>query len=220
MKRLYGLTAVAAACLTVAVLWCSPAFATPEEYSAVMETYANGRTSRSMMYVNTDMQRIEMLDSAEGAVTIVRGDLDVVWMLMPDEEMYMEMDMSDQYSNPLTTTGSTEVSRVKVGEENVDGHPCNKEQVTVTYDSGDTDTMYQWSATDLDGMPIKAEALDGSWKYTLHDIRTGHQDENLFEVPPGYEEMNIGGYGGMHPDYPSAPDYPSPPSVPSPPGPW
>jgi len=200
--------------------WCTAAYAVPQEYSAVMKTTASGNTTTSRIYVKKDMQRVET-EGSEGTVSIVRQDRGVMWVLMPDQEMYMQMPLTDEQKNPLTSGDKGEVSRVTVGEEEFDGHPCTKEQVTVTDDSGNITNMYQWSARDLDGMAVKAEALDGSWTYEMRDIDVEPQDESLFEIPSGYEKMDMGGMMMRgRPSYPSAPSPPGPPDVPDVPGPW
>jgi len=224
MIRIGRVVTVVAAVFMAAAWWCVPAYAMPEEYSAVMETTANGNTSSGKIYVKKDMQRMEMGGQAEGTVNIVRKDKGVVWVLMPEEEMYMQMPLTSKQSNPLTSGDKGEVSRVTVGEEEVDGHPCVKEQVTVTDDSGDITNMYEWSAQDLDGMAIKAEALDGSWSYAMRDIEPGPQDDSLFEIPDGYEKMDMGGMMMRgrrgYPSAPGRPSMPSPPDAPDAPSPW
>ncbi|HLB25039.1 MAG TPA: DUF4412 domain-containing protein, partial [Nitrospirota bacterium] len=186
-----------------------------------------GNTSKAKLYYTRDKKRMEMVDkdTAGEAIIIMRLDKKVVWTLMPSEKTYMEMALAEGNKNPLADEPDNIIKRAKMGRETVEGHPTIKEKVTVKAQGGSTDTFYYWMATDLE-VPIKAEALDGSWSYIYKDIKVAKQAAALFEVPKAYKKMQ--GFavpdgdetgGGDEEEYPE-PYYPEPPGYPEPPAPY
>ena len=56
---------------------------------------------------------------------------------------------------------------------------------------------YQWIK---DGqIPVKVEAVDGSYSMEYKNISTGAQPAELFEVPADYEKMSMPSLGDMMP---------------------
>jgi len=222
--RIFSLTASILIIMAAASL-AAPCSSSAADFSAVMVSSSNGETMRSKVYNSGEKFRSEQIgdDQDEGGVVIVRQDKKVVWVLVPSEESYMEMPVTDQYSNPLNS-GRSAVSKKDLGDDTVDGRATRKELVTVKDEDG-TSKMYTWTDKELK-IPVKAEDADGQWSYWYENIRPGKQDAGLFEVPRGYTRMSMG-YGSVphpsRPDYPQPPDYPHPPDYPDVPGiptPW
>ena len=40
-------------------------------------------------------------------------------------------------------------------------------------------------------MPVKTAAVDGSWSQELKNIKMGSQSDSLFELPAGYQKMQM-----------------------------
>jgi len=58
------------------------------------------------------------------------------------------------------------VEKTKVGSEKIDGHPCDKYKVVITYKSEKPQEGFIWNARDLGGMTIKSEVENKDFKMT------------------------------------------------------
>lgn len=164
--------------------------AMPRELSATLVSTSGGQTMTSKIYMKPDKFRTD--SEAAGSSTIVRKDLNKVWMIMPSQKTYMEMPgVMDESIQTAEEKVKGEISRKEVGSEPVDGHPSTKYEVTARVDGSEV-RMYQWWATDI-SFPVRTAAIDGSWVMEYRDIRTGSQPDSLFEVPAGFKKMNLPG---------------------------
>jgi hypothetical protein len=161
-----------------------------QELSATIVSTSGGQTATMKVYMKPDKYRTD--HEAAGSSTIVRRDLNKVWMIMKGQKAYMEMPgVTDEQIRTAEEKVKGEVNRKKVGSETVDGHPSIKYQVTAKAD-GNVVQTYQWWATDIN-FPVKTAAVDGSWTMEYRDIKLGKQQNSLFEIPSGYKKMTIPG---------------------------
>jgi hypothetical protein len=120
---------------------------------------------------------------------ITRQDKKVVWNIMHDQKMYMEMPIREENKPRVTKDFEGEIERKLLGKETIDGHPTEK--YLITYKLGDnTQQVYQWWATDIN-FPIKTEAVNGEWKQEYRNIKMGKQPDSLFAVPAGYKKFDV-----------------------------
>jgi hypothetical protein len=132
-------------------------------------------------------KKMRMENQRMPGYNIIRGDKNVMWMVMPPSKSYMEM-KADPSNKPKTEEKIPgEISRKKIGSEKIDGHPTDKYEITYT-NKGKTDKIYQWMATDI-SFPIKTAAVDGGFTQEYKNIKMGSQSDSLFEVPSGYKKM-------------------------------
>jgi hypothetical protein len=171
------------------------------EFSSDMVMTSKGQTNTSKVWAKENKFRME--SGGQQGYTIMRGDKNVVWMVMPEQKAYMET-KSDPSKQPRTEDKvKGEVSRKLIGSEAANGHPANKYEVTYT-EGGKTERMYQWMATDIN-FPVRMAAVDGSWMLDYKNIKIGPQADSLFEVPSGFQKMGMPGLGprgGMTPETP------------------
>ena len=161
-----------------------------QELSATIVSTSAGQTTTMKVYMKPDKYRTD--HEAAGSSTIVRRDLNKVWMIMKGQKAYMEMPGgTDEQIKTAEEKVKGEVSRKKVGNETIDGHPSIKYEVTAKVDANVVQT-YQWWATDLN-FPVKTAAINGSWAMEYRNIKLGKQADSLFEVPSGYKKMTIPG---------------------------
>jgi len=164
--------------------------AVAKELSATIVSTSAGKTSTMKAYMKPDKFRTDV--EAAGSSTIVRKDLNKVWMIMIPQKTFMEMEgVKDDQIKAAEEKVKGEVSRKAVGSETIDGHPSTKYEVTAKVDDK-TMQVYQWWATDIN-FPVKTAAIDGSWVMEYRDIKIGSQPDSLFEVPAGYKKMTIPG---------------------------
>ncbi|MEJ2695835.1 MAG: DUF4412 domain-containing protein [Candidatus Sulfobium sp.] len=163
------------------------------EFSADMVMTARGHKTTGKVYFKGDSFRMDMT-SPQKVTTITRLDKKVVWSIMPQQKMYMEIPFNPKREPMVKNKVQGEIERKLIATEKVDGHPAGK--YLVTYKSGGKEQhIYQWIATDIN-FPVKTEAVDGSWSQEYRNISFGNQPDSLFKVPAGYKKFQMP--GGMH----------------------
>ncbi|MDD5593468.1 MAG: DUF4412 domain-containing protein [Candidatus Margulisbacteria bacterium] len=161
------------------------------DFSADAVTKTKRETFQSKIYFSGDNKfRMEMQKAGMRSISIGRLDKKIMWMIMPDTKMYMEMSMPDQQARGMSAKMAGEVDRKKVGRENINGIGCDKYEVTIPNKStGGKDVIYQWISDDK--IPVKTEAKDGSWSTEFKNISRASQPGSLFEVPAGYTKQSM-----------------------------
>lgn len=173
--------------LMMIAFFCLASFAFAIEFSSDVVTTTKNHVMNSKMYIKD--KKIRMEAQGQPSYSIMRGDKNVVWMVMPSRKMYMEI-KPDPSKNPRVEEKiKGEVSRKLIGSETIGGHPTKKYEVTVKSD-GQTEKMYQWMATDIK-FPVKTSSIDGSWVTEYKNIKMGGQPDSLFEVPAGYTKRSM-----------------------------
>ena len=161
-----------------------------QEFSADMISRTGNETVSARIYAAKDKVRMEMPES----IMIVRRDKNLSWMVMPADKMYMEHPVDMSSSPKVAANFDNEIERVAMGAEDVDGQPAEKFKVTYP-EKGKNVSVYQW----LRGgqIPVKVEAVDGSWGMEYKNLKTGPQSAELFEVPADYEKFSMPSLGDM-----------------------
>lgn len=199
---LHSWLAVSVASLILAV----PTFAGPginAEYSAdeVVET-ADGMT-KSKVYSTPTMERREMSDGGQQMTTITRHDKKVTWMLMPEEKMYMAMPMgqSVRKKEDKTDLSAYKIEQTPMGQETLNGIVMNKGKMIMTGKDGSKMGGFMW--TTKEGIIAKMDALSveqgkkDRFKLEMQNLKIGKQPADLFEIPKGYEKMDMEAMGAM-----------------------
>lgn len=140
-------------------------------------------TVNGKIFVSGDKSRMEM----PSVVIIARMDKKISWMLMTEQKMYMESQLKPG-SVPVEKD-STQVEKVLVGKDMVDGKPATKYKMTFSESKG-KNAAYQWFL-DANGFPAKTAALDNSWSYEYKNIKQGKQPTALFDIPAGYKKLSV-----------------------------
>lgn len=188
----------AAVLLTATLVVPAPASAEGSQvsYSAdyVMETEEGAM--RGKTFVAPGKERRE--DAGTGGVstvTIRRDDLKKMWILMPAERMYMEMNTGqpDPSGRAATNPDDYDAEMTVVGPERLAGLDTIKHKVVMTGKDGTRMGGFWWITSD--GIPVKMDMLAkeaGSkmrLKQELSNIEIGPQAADLFEIPEGYNSM-------------------------------
>jgi outer membrane lipoprotein-sorting protein len=198
------------------MLLAMPALAQmPQPFSADMsQTSANGNVNmKGKVFISIPKFRMDMTDSGQrqpgpfGGKTsmIVDGDSKMAYMLMPEQQMYMEFPTDanspfaqrapkwqDFKGDPCTFGNRQDATCKKVGTETINGRSCDKWEVTDK--SGHKETL--WIDQKLH-FPIKS--TDGQMTTEFTNIKEGAQDASLFKVPAGYHKIDVGSMGGRRP---------------------
>jgi hypothetical protein len=170
------------------------------EYSAdqIIET-EDGITTMKV-YSTPTAERREMKDGADTAIMITRYDQKVVWNLIPDERIYMTMPMggADDKSRDTDIT-NYRVEGTPMGEETLNGVTVNKAKILMTDPDGSRLGGFSWTTSD--GIIVKLDAISvdkggkDRMKLEMRNLQVGPQPKELFELPSGYEQMDLGGKG-------------------------
>lgn len=164
---------------------------------AYMETADS--VMKGPVYYAPGMERREYVQDGDKTVMIVRHDKKVVWMLMPDDKMYMETKFPKE--GRKDDLSNYKIEQTKIGPETVNGVKTTKSKIIMT---GPNDTKmggFMW--TSKEGITVKLDAIavqGGSkerFKTELQNLKIGKQDASLFEIPSGYTKMDMGGLGAM-----------------------
>ena len=168
-------------------------------YSAdsYMET-ADGVQQGTVNYA-PGMERREFEMNGEKMVMIMRHDKNLIWTLMPGN-MYMEMKIPEE--GRADDLSSYKFETTTMGQETVNGMRTTKNKMIMTGPNGEKMGGFSWVTAD--GIMVKLDAIavdkkkKDRFKLELKNIQIGKQDRDLFEVPDGYEKMDMmGGLGAM-----------------------
>ncbi|MDD5269966.1 MAG: hypothetical protein PHE80_02125 [Candidatus Omnitrophica bacterium] len=162
-----------------------------QEFEADMVNTTRGGVYNAHVNVGKDKMRVQTDDN----IVISRMDKGVTWMLVPAQKIYMEQAIDPKNMQVTSEKVNGEVNRQRLGAETINGVKADKYKVTYNV-SGMEGTMYQWIAPSLN-MPLRSEAGDGSWTVEYTNIKAGPQDASLFEIPAGYNKMDMYNMGDL-----------------------
>jgi hypothetical protein len=184
------------------LLLCSVAFC--QEFSADLVNL-KGESPRNVgkLYVGTDKARFEAQDAeAHGGVVLMNFTTHVTDVLIPERQMYLEM-MQEQTrrQQPFAFFRPTDPDNAcgewlkmvakpgstchRVGPDLLDGRATTK--YVGTSQDGETGTV--WVDSKL-RFALKWQDKNGTVE--LQNIKEGSQPGSLFEIPSGYQKMDMG----------------------------
>ena len=202
MKRLKGIVLMLAVTILFAVTaWAADkTFQEPDvEYSADEHMETENVAMQAKVYHAPGKERREQDMSGMQQTMIMRRDKGVMWMLMPEQKMYMETKMS-QGKEGRADLKDYDIEYSVVGEEVVNGINTTKNKVVVTDKKSNKFDGFMWVAKE--GIMVKMDTVskvEGAKmrvKIERKNIKIEKQDSNLFEVPSGYNTMSMPGMGG------------------------
>ncbi|MGH9521648.1 MAG: DUF4412 domain-containing protein [Terriglobales bacterium] len=182
------------------------------QFSADMKSTGRGGPGGAMngkIYFGDKKMRFDMNMGGREQFMIHDMASQTSYMVMPQQKMYMEFNsamgrgrgpgarMNDikpvDPSNPCAADPNYTCK--KEGTEEVNGRSCDK--WVFTNKSNPSDTRTVWVDQKLH-FPIKTQSTEGdTWELT--NIQEGSQPASLFEVPSGYQKMDMGGMMGRRP---------------------
>ncbi len=163
---------------------------TGECFSATMlSTTPDGVTSEARIDACDQAYRLEVVGGRRASIAIVRYDLDLVWLLIPEDRTYIVLGLDSlKTDTPHFFSPDVRIERDEGTTDTVDGVEAIRYEVKTSGAGGEHEgTM--WEAVDMPGRPLKwvdaVTGLETVWK----DAETGPADAGLFELPEGYEEL-------------------------------
>jgi len=183
--------------ISAALILMGPVMLNAAEFSADMIQSAGGRTFKGRVFVKGDDFRREMNMQGRTHTMIFRKDSGKLWMVMPENHMYMEMG-SQAAGMPGTDPDKLSESAEKkyLGKETVNGYVCDKYRYVSHNAAGGTTLI--WMSRKLK-FPVKtvSEGKSGRVEMEYRNIKEGKQPASLFRVPKGYRKMSMPGMPGM-----------------------
>jgi len=162
------------------------------DFSADMVQTSSMGTMESKAFVKGSNFRHEMNFQGREQVTIFRKDKGVVWVLMPEQMMVMEMPSSSQQKMAPADPDELEKMGTKkfLGKETVNNYMCSKYLHTPKDPSLGTATY--WIAEKLN-FPIKvvSDGPSGHMVMEYRNIDEKTVSDALFEIPSGYRKMSM-----------------------------
>lgn len=173
-------------------------------------------TVPGMVYYSNGSERREMEMMGHKTVTISRGD--TIWTLMPSQRMYLEnrFDENKDEQSPIDLLHDDGLVLTKVGQEKVNGVIADKFRMEVTDSDSAPMKGFLWLLDEaipvrVDGAVIE-EGVQSHFLIDMTEIDFATQPDSLFEIPAGYQLMQVPGFenifgagkGTMQPDAPPA----------------
>ncbi|MFZ5451026.1 MAG: DUF4412 domain-containing protein [Thermodesulfobacteriota bacterium] len=167
--------------------WLGLGLAQAGEFSAQHVTRMDSQELRGKIYVQGDKIRQEFLTKEGGSINIARPDKKIVWLLMPDQKICVELPFSQKALEKTMQMPKDRKDMKLLGTETVNGYETEKYEV-VEKEKGGMGKYYVWVAKKLD-MPIKMASADGRFSSELLNIKQGSVPPEVFEIPAGYRKM-------------------------------
>ena len=142
--------------------------------------------------------RQEMMMGGQKQITIFRKDKKVVWVLMPAQMMYMEMQAGSQQN--MAPVDPDEIDKIGgkkyLGKEKVNGYVCSK--YSYTFHDKSSGTAIYWISDKLNfPIKMKTEGISGSMSMEYRNIQEKTVSASLFNIPDGYQKMSMPMMPGM-----------------------
>jgi hypothetical protein len=166
----------------------------PTQYTA--DWVMSGTPMPMTMHISRDemKQRIDMdmPSMAPGTMqmymctntTIVRPDLQKVWVLTHFRKQYKEQDFNPKMdaTDPRKEAGKVE----ELGSEAIDGEDCTKYRLTMEGQG----TMLMWTSKKTNMMRKMMREGAGDFTMETKNVRLGAPPAGTFDIPPGYKEAS------------------------------
>ncbi len=168
------------------------------EYSADQIIESEEGAMKSRIYSTPTKERREMSQGGAVMMMITRHDKKVSWTLMPEDKMYMEAP-GNQPSQDKSDLSAYQIEQTQMGEETINGMVMKKSKIVMTGNDGTKMGGFMWATKE--GILAKIDAIavekgqKARFKMEQTNIKIGKQPAELFEIPAGFEKMDMGGMG-------------------------
>lgn len=156
------------------------------------------------MYQSGDKVRQEVSMGGMQQIIINRRDKKMVWMIMPAQKTYMEFNADDpkmgKKEDFQNFWKNHDAKLEKIGKEDVNGVETTHSKVSIASATPDGHGFSGevWLTKDNVPMRMKTSPTSGGEVVMeLKNLKVGKQDPSLFEVPQGYNKMEMPDLSGM-----------------------
>jgi hypothetical protein len=163
------------------------------QFSALMLIKDGEKVVTGRIFVQDGKMRQEFSDAEGQTVTIVRPDKKVVWITLPWERAYTEMPLKPKLPGQFIQIPPDALGKCLASKETVQGYETEKYEFSVRVGSS-TERQTVWLAPKL-GAPVKMISRPRNFSIEYKSIKEGAQPDRLFELPPGYKQLDPAGFG-------------------------
>jgi hypothetical protein len=149
----------------------------------VVQTVGEPLPVNGKIFVKKGLIRDEVMERGEKQITIVRPDKKVIWVINPEEKMYLEVTYQETDRKFDSWSAERESKAKYLGKEFVSALACKKYEVV---EDGQRSTY--WISEKL-SFPIKIETKDSVMLYK--NVMEGDVADDLFVPPADYEKMTM-----------------------------
>ena len=153
-------------------------------------------TVDTRIYYKPGRVRDEMNVGGQEMVTIHRFDLNKIWMIM-GQGMYMEIEAG---KGGKRAPEYKLISREIIGPETINGMETTKYKSVYETNDGKFGgfTWYTEDNITVKGFLVhQSKGEKQRLKFELRNLERRDQPDSLFEIPKGYQKLNMGGMPGM-----------------------
>ena len=124
--------------------------------------------------------------------SVIRPDKKAIYMIFPGMQSYVNTALSKEDAAMLEK--NPKIEKVVMGKETIDGHPCVKNKMVVTDDTGKKNEAIVWNASDLKNFPLQVQTTEKDNTVVMHyrEVQFAKPDAKQFDPPGGFTE-----YGDM-----------------------
>ncbi len=110
----------------------------------------------------------------------------LTYLVYPSLKAYVEMPLPKEQA--AVTEAGLKMEKKEIGKETIDGHPCVKNKIIVTDETGKKNEATTWNAIDMKDFPIQTEFVEQGTTVMMRykDIKFVKPDGKLFEAPVGF----------------------------------
>jgi len=189
---------IAMAMIIMASLMCAKSVLALE-LSADIVTEVSGISagaSNKLFFSNNKMRiENESSDVLRKEITIVRPDMHITWLILPDRKIYAEQPFPGMVKLVVWPMSQKDIDDLKngktfIGNELVNGRSTKKYSSEVKIVGEGVRHNFVW-IDDRTGWPIKSGGDYGTdFSLELKNFKEGVQPASLFELPDGYTKVS------------------------------
>jgi len=161
------------------------------DYAAhtVMQSRAGRLTGR--VWASGPKERRELIVQGHTHTMIVRKDRGVAWVLVPEQQVYLEQPLGESGMTPDRFAGGQLVRDV-LGTEVVNGAKATRYRVHGTSAKGEPFAALMWMTAQEIPVRVVTDEGDQRVEMELDELSVGAVDPSRFEIPSGYTRLNPG----------------------------
>lgn len=169
------------------------------DYSADEYMETEQVNMKAKVYHTGGKERREQDMGGMQQIQIIRRDKNLIWMLMPQQKMYMEMPLEEGKGKSADVSGYKIEESSVIGEEVVNGVKATKSKVIMSDSKGNKLGGFIWNTKENITVKMdllaKAEGSKMRMKTELKNLKIGKQDSKLFEIPSNYIKAGMPAFG-------------------------
>jgi len=155
----------------------------------VMQSETGRLTGR--VWASGPKERRELVVKGHTHTMIVRKDRGLVWVLLPEQRLYLEQPLGERGMTP-DRFADGQLAREALGSEVVNGAQATKYRVHGTAGDGEPFEALMW----MTGQEIPVRIVTGAGstrvEMELDELSLGAVDPSRFEIPSGYSRLDVG----------------------------